>query len=129
MDTLGKHLLIEFHDGKSELLDDEEFICSLMVELAAKIGATVVDRGSHRFSPHGVTAMLLIQESHLSVHTWPEVGYAAFDFYTCGNVTVDDDCVKWVADAFSCRYYRTYSILRGCRKRTLSIGNEFDHVL
>lgn len=129
METYGKHILIELNGCDFELLDDENLIVSVLTELAQRIGAIIVEHASHRFSPYGVTAMFLIQESHLSIHTWPEAGYAALDFYTCGDVVVSADCVKWVANALSSQEYRTFSILRGCQKRVPTMAHEFDCVI
>jgi S-adenosylmethionine decarboxylase proenzyme len=68
------------------MLDDDEGLRSLMTRAAVEAGAHVVGEIFHRFSPHGVTGVVVVEESHLSIHTWPEHGYAAVDFYTCGTV-------------------------------------------
>jgi S-adenosylmethionine decarboxylase proenzyme len=65
-------------------LNDLEVLRALMRRAAEAAGATVVGEAFHRYSPHGVTGVLLLEESHFSIHTWPEAGYAALDFYTCG---------------------------------------------
>jgi S-adenosylmethionine decarboxylase len=82
--TLAKHLLVELHECTPELLNDLETVRALMREGATAAGATVVGEAFHTYVPHGVTGVLVIEESHFSVHTWPEAGYAALDFYTCG---------------------------------------------
>jgi S-adenosylmethionine decarboxylase len=74
-------------------LNDEAQVREVMREAAAAAGATVVAEAFHRYRPHGVTGVLVIEESHFSVHTWPEHGFAALDFYTCG------ECVPERADA------------------------------
>ena len=56
-----------------------------MLQAAEAAGATIVQSVFHRFSPHGVTGVVVVAESHLSIHTWPEYGYAAVDFFTCGD--------------------------------------------
>jgi S-adenosylmethionine decarboxylase proenzyme len=56
-----------------------------LLEAAEKVGATVIDHTFHQFSPHGVTGVVAIAESHLCIHTWPEYGYAAVDVFTCGE--------------------------------------------
>ncbi len=85
MDTLGRHLLGEYYGCSPELLNDTEAMRTLLEEAAAAAKVRVVSHAEHRYSPQGVTCVLLIEESHLSIHTWPEQGYAAADFYTCGQ--------------------------------------------
>ncbi|MEM1023655.1 MAG: adenosylmethionine decarboxylase [Myxococcota bacterium] len=85
MDTRGQHLLAEYYGCPTALLDDEAAIEELLNRAAVAAGATVVASVFHRFSPQGVSGVVVIEESHLSVHTWPEGGYAAVDFYTCGD--------------------------------------------
>jgi len=85
LDTRGQHLLAEYYGCPTALLDDKEAIEALLHRAAKSAGATVVASVFHRFSPQGVSGVVVIEESHLSVHTWPEGGYAAVDFYTCGD--------------------------------------------
>ncbi|MET0795551.1 MAG: adenosylmethionine decarboxylase [Polyangiaceae bacterium] len=84
MQTRAKHLLVELHECASLPLNDLETVRALMRRAAQAAAATVVGEAFHRYLPHGVTGVLLLEESHFSVHTWPEAGYAALDFYTCG---------------------------------------------
>lgn len=84
MDTVGRHTLIELHGCDALLLDDPAHVERLMREAAAAAGVTIVNASFHRFAPQGVTGLLAIEESHFSVHTWPERAYAAIDYYTCG---------------------------------------------
>lgn len=84
MDTRAKHLLVELRECRAETLNDLESLQRLMHAAARAAGATVVGEAFHRYAPQGVTGVLLLEESHFSLHTWPEAGYAAFDFYTCG---------------------------------------------
>lgn len=78
-------MLVEYHGADPAVLQDAERIRALLVEAAEAAGATVVQVVLHRFSPQGVSGVVLVEESHLSIHTWPETGYAAVDFYTCGD--------------------------------------------
>lgn len=84
METRGRHLLAEYRGCDRARLDDEAVVEALMRRAAAAAGATVVAACFHRFAPQGVTGVVVVEESHLSVHTWPEHGYAAVDFFTCG---------------------------------------------
>ncbi len=85
LSTYGRHLVAEYHRCDPRLLDDVDAITDLMQAAAIAAGATIVRTAFHRFAPTGVSGVVVIQESHLSIHTWPEQGYAAIDFYTCGD--------------------------------------------
>jgi S-adenosylmethionine decarboxylase len=87
MNTIGRHLIAEFYRCNKPVLDDCQAIELAMLQAAEKINATVVGHCFHRYSPQGVSGTVLIAESHLSVHTWPEQAYAAVDIYTCGGLT------------------------------------------
>lgn len=82
--TEGLHLLAEYFGCDSRVLGDLEQIEVILRHAAVEAGATVVGAVFHRFSPQGISGVVLIAESHLSIHTWPEAGYAAVDFFTCG---------------------------------------------
>ncbi len=92
MKALGRHILVEFMNCKADVLNDVAAIESAMVEAAQIAGATVINSTFHHFSPYGVSGVVVIQESHLAIHTWPEYRYAAVDLFTCGD-TVD----PWVS--------------------------------
>jgi len=85
METRGQHLLAEYYGCPTSILDDESAIRSLLHRAAEAAGATVVASVFHRFAPQGVSGVVVVEESHLSIHTWPEAGYAAVDFFTCGE--------------------------------------------
>ncbi len=83
--TLGRHLLSEFYDCDPNVLNNLSLIDSVMTEAATIAGATIVQKNFHHFSPYGVSGVIVIAESHLAIHTWPEYGYAAVDLFTCGD--------------------------------------------
>ncbi|MGZ3654410.1 MAG: polyamine aminopropyltransferase [Bdellovibrionota bacterium] len=85
MNALGRHILVEFSGCSPDILNDVEVIESAMVDAARNAGATVIQSSFHHFSPFGVSGVVVIQESHLAIHTWPEYGYAAVDLFTCGE--------------------------------------------
>ena len=83
--ALGRHLVAEFFECLPEALDDIDFVVQTMREAAVIAGATIVDTSFHRFLPHGISGVVVIAESHLTIHTWPEYEYAAIDLFTCGD--------------------------------------------
>ena len=85
MKGLGRHVLVEFYGCDPEALNDVKGIEGTMVEAAKEAGATVIKSVFHLFNPHGVSGVVVIAESHLAIHTWPEYGYAAVDLFTCGE--------------------------------------------
>jgi len=85
MAALGRHILVELSGCDPEILNDVSAIETAMVESARKAGATVINSTFHHFSPFGVSGVVVIQESHLAIHSWPEYGYAAVDLFTCGD--------------------------------------------
>ena len=88
MNALGIHVLAEYYKCDCLVLNNTVAIEKHMKDAAEIAGATVVASAFHSFNPHGVSGVVVIAESHLSIHTWPEYGYAAVDIFTCGE-TVD----------------------------------------
>ena len=82
---LGRHILAEFFECDSNILNNPTVVEKYMIEAALECGATVVNKCFHLFMPHGVSGVVIISESHLAIHTWPEYGYAAVDLFTCGE--------------------------------------------
>jgi S-adenosylmethionine decarboxylase len=90
--ALGRHVLAEFFECDTQILNDNALIEIYMKQAAIECKASIVNSVFHTFNPHGVSGVVVIAESHLAIHTWPEYGYAAVDVFTCGD-TVD----PWVA--------------------------------
>ncbi|MEM6425917.1 MAG: polyamine aminopropyltransferase [Cyanobacteria bacterium P01_D01_bin.128] len=104
MKSLGRHILVEFHGCSAEILNDVPLIERSMIEAAQESGATLINSVFHHFSPFGVSGVIVIQESHLAIHTWPEYRYAAVDLFTCGysvNPWVSYDSLKKAFEAES----------------------------
>ncbi len=99
MQALGRQVLVEFYNCDPDILNDQERIREIMMEGVRRSGATIVTDTFHHFSPHGVSGVVVIAESHVAIHTWPEYGYAAVDIFTCGE-TID----PWVIQ----RYLETH---------------------
>ena len=87
---VGKHCILELYDCSRSKLDDEAFLRSTITAAVQRAGATLLQLISHHFEPQGITALALLAESHLSIHTWPESGYAAVDVFTCGDHTMPE---------------------------------------
>jgi S-adenosylmethionine decarboxylase proenzyme len=85
LNALGKHLLLELKGCEKEVLNDISFLKGALLAAAGEAGATVLGESFHKFNPHGVSGVVMIAESHLVIHTWPEYGYAAADIFTCGD--------------------------------------------
>jgi spermidine synthase len=81
--ALGQHILVELYHCSNAVIQDAAQIEQSMKEAAVQCGATIVQAWFHHFSPLGVSGIILIQESHLTIHTWPEYDYAAVDLFTC----------------------------------------------
>jgi S-adenosylmethionine decarboxylase len=82
----GRHLLADLYHCSADLLNNAPALEALMVQAAEKIGATLVGVQFNQFNPIGVSGVVIIAESHLTIHTWPEIGFAAVDFFTCGQL-------------------------------------------
>jgi S-adenosylmethionine decarboxylase len=89
---MGKHYLLNLYGCSLSLLDNEFFLCDLLENAAEACGAHVLQTMSHQFTPQGVTAICLLSESHISIHTWPEEGKAAVDVFTCGDCNPKIGC-------------------------------------
>ncbi len=92
MKALGRHLIGDFFDCDCELINDVNQVKRIMVTAAEIVKAHIVDISFHTFNPHGISGVIVIAESHLAIHTWPEYGYCSIDIYTCG-----DELDPWIA--------------------------------
>lgn len=102
--VVGKHCIFELQEGNPTLLDDEDFIKNALILAAEAAGATLLQVFTHKFEPQGVTGFALLAESHISIHTWPEHGFAAIDSYTCGSHTNPESACRSLKEAFQSRY-------------------------
>ena len=84
-----------------------------MVSAAKEAKATIVDVSFHEFNPFGVSGMVVIAESHLSIHTWPEYGYAAVDIFTCGDVIKPETAAQYLIEKFECKNPSIVEMKRG----------------
>src|SRR5205823_13825038 len=86
LNALGRHLLVELFDCDPDEIDNLESVKEALIEAAKRAQATIVDVVFHEFNPFGISGVVVIAESHLAIHTWPEYRYAAVDVFSCGDV-------------------------------------------
>ena len=105
MQALGRQILVEFYDCDRNVLDDEGLIREILLEGVRRSRATIISDTFHTFSPHGVSGVIVIAESHVTIHTWPEHGYAAIDIFTCGE-SID----PWVIQKYLERHFKAQNV-------------------
>lgn len=113
MQSLGRHILAEMYGCPFEVLNDIKQVENIMVNAALEAGAEVREFVFHKFSPQGVSGVVVISESHLAIHTWPELGYAAIDVFTCGEKVNPWDACNYLAELFGADYVNASEIKRG----------------
>jgi len=113
LNVLGKHLLLELQDCDKEVLNDLGFLRSTLVAAATDCGATVLGDSFHPFQPQGVSGVVVIAESHLSIHTWPEHGYAAVDIFTCGTSVQPEKAAETLIEKLGAKNHSVVEVKRG----------------
>lgn len=113
MHALGTHLLVELHGCDPDKLKRVDVVKEVLVGAARACKATVVDVAFHEFNPFGVSGVVVIAESHLSIHTWPEYRYAALDIFTCGEAIKPQQAVEYAALQFGCAAPSVVEMKRG----------------
>ncbi len=113
MSALGRHILVEFFGCTPEIMNQVSTIENSMVSAAETAGATVINSTFHHFSPYGVSGVVVIQESHLAIHTWPEYQYAAVDLFTCGDEVNPWKSFDYLKKAFEATSYSALEMRRG----------------
>lgn len=87
MKALGRHVLAEYFNCDKQLLNNPKELEKFMQQAAKEANATVISSSFRTFEPFGVSGVVIVAESHLAIHTWPEYGFAAVDFFTCGDTS------------------------------------------
>lgn len=98
--AVGMQVVLDLYDCTTDKFDDIDWVRSTLVEAARVAGATIVDTVFHKFAPWGISGVVVIAESHLAIHTWPEKRYAAVDVFTCGSSVDLDRVVGFLTEAF-----------------------------
>jgi S-adenosylmethionine decarboxylase len=111
--ALGHQIIAEFYDCDGDLLANVDYVTDAMLEAAKRAKATIVTHTFHHFSPLGVSGAIIIAESHLAIHTWPEYGYAAVDLFTCGDSLHTEQAFHYLREALKSGTFSTMSLERG----------------
>jgi len=112
MTKLGTHLIVDAWQAPADLLNDPERIRLALLDGIAAGEATLIDMCVHQFSPHGVTATATLAESHIAIHTWPELGYFAADLFFCGRGK-PEKALKLLVEALQAQKYEAREFTRG----------------
>ncbi len=116
MEALGRQILVEFYDCESGSINDVEYIEQSMLTATKEAKATIISHNFHKFSPYGVSGVVVIAESHVTIHTWPEYNYAAVDIFTCGD-TIDPWIIQeTLKEAFGSKNVSSMEMKRGLFK-------------
>lgn len=113
MKALGRHIVAELSLCNADTLGDIDQVRAIMVRAALAAQATVREVAFHKFEPHGVSGVVVLAESHLSIHTWPEFRYAAIDIYTCGETADPWKACDYLAEKFMAQSLATSVVERG----------------
>lgn len=114
--NLGQHILAEFYECNADKLNDVAFLEKTFNDAANLAEATIVKSVFHPFSPVGVTGVVVIMESHISIHTWPEFGYAAVDFFTCSDQMNYQKAYNYLVEILESKNHFAEKVERGLQK-------------
>lgn len=123
MKILGRHLIAEFTNCDNKALNNLEQLEIDMKESVRRSGATIVKSSFHRYNPQGVSGVVVIAESHISIHTWPEYGYAAVDFFTCGETVDPYQAYEYMKEKLNSKEAHVKELKRGIPSETDEIIN------
>ncbi|NBD25891.1 adenosylmethionine decarboxylase [Paenibacillus glycinis] len=111
--TFGRHVAVDTWGVDFDLLNNAEFLQAQMVEAAEACGATVLSVQAKQFEPQGATVLVLLSESHLSIHTYPERGFAALDCYTCGETVDPQLAIDYMMSVLKPKMTHAKKLVRG----------------
>ncbi|WP_253291238.1 adenosylmethionine decarboxylase [Virgibacillus proomii] len=113
MDTMGRHVIAELWQCNVNKLNNIDILEQVFVEAALKSGAEIREVTFHKFAPIGISGVVIISESHLTVHSFPEHGYASIDVYTCGSMIDPHIAVQYIITALEANHVEKLEIPRG----------------
>jgi S-adenosylmethionine decarboxylase len=108
---IGKHLIADFWFGK--IIEDPKQIKKILIRAIKEAGNTPLKVTLYNFSPQGITGVVLLAESHLSIHTWPELNYVAVDIFTCGHRAFPEKALRYLKKEFRPKKVQIKKIMRG----------------
>lgn len=111
--SLGNHLIVELYECHREFINDARSVEDALVNAVNISGAKMVQSVVHEFNPHGISGVVVIEESHFSVHTWPEYGYCALDIFTCGDEIDYYSALQYLKQEFKAQNLSVTEIKRG----------------
>jgi S-adenosylmethionine decarboxylase proenzyme len=114
--ALGTHILLELFDCNPNTLINIQHVKDAMIRAAQAAKANIVDTFFHQFKPYGVSGVVVVEESHLSVHTWPEYGYAAVDLFFCSENVLPEKAKDVLREAFEPTEMKEVMVERGLRE-------------
>jgi len=110
---VGRHLLVELYECDSRILNSLEYIREALLKAAVASNSTIINHFFHKFKPQGISGYVLVAESHISIHTWPEYGYAAVDVFTCGEHTDPWRGLEVLRKALKAKRFNVVEVTRG----------------
>jgi len=111
--NIGRHIIADFIGCSSLFLSNAEVLREELIRAAKTAGATVLGDAFHKFGHHGVTGIVIVGESHLSLHSWPEYGYVAVDVFTCGDHVDPWKAYKLLKEVLKPKYVSVIELKRG----------------
>lgn len=111
--SVGKHILVDIFNCNPKLLEKVDFISNTMHEAAKKSGATIVGKYFKQFDPYGVSGVIIIAESHISIHTWPEHGLASVDYFSCSDDVDMNAAINHVKETLGGKDIKAFEVKRG----------------
>jgi len=111
--SLGNHLIVELYECHREFINDARSVENALINAVNISGAKMVQSVVHEFNPHGISGVVVIEESHFSVHTWPEYGYCALDIFTCGDEIDYYSALHYLKEEFKAKNFSVTEMKRG----------------
>jgi S-adenosylmethionine decarboxylase len=111
--VLGTQYMADFYECSSDLINDRNFVRQRMLEAATLIKATIVTDVFHEFNPHGLSGVVVIAESHMAIHSWPEYRCVSIDIFTCSDQMVPEDGIEHLKIAFQAKRVEVQKVVRG----------------
>ena len=118
---LGKHCILEMYECNKNKLNDEAFVRTILSSSAKLAGARLINMITHRFVPQGITGLALLAESHISIHSWPEIGYGAVDIFTCGEHTHPKRACANIIQEFESKRFHIQNLQRQTPHQLLNV--------